>query len=119
MTRNSLRLRLVAGGAVTIVIALAIAGVTLTLLFERHVVRTVAADLEVYLNQLLAGIDIGRRQSNYRKPAARRPTVWRSAVGALLADQRWPRSGSALAVIVGHGAFAAGHRRGVNANAFL
>jgi signal transduction histidine kinase len=58
MTRNSLRLRLVAGGAVTIVIALAIAGVVLTLLFERHVVRTVAADLDVYLNQLLAGIDI-------------------------------------------------------------
>ena len=58
MTHNSLRLRLVAGGAVTIVIALAIAGVVLTLLFERHVERTVAADLEVYLNQLLAGIDI-------------------------------------------------------------
>lgn len=58
MTRNSLRLRLVAGGAVTIVIALAIAGVALTLLFERHVERTVAADLEVYLNQLLAGVDI-------------------------------------------------------------
>ena len=58
MTWNSLRLRLVAGGAITIVIALTIAGAALTLLFERHVVRTVAADLEVYLNQLLAGIDI-------------------------------------------------------------
>ncbi len=58
MTRNSLRLRLVAGGAVIIVIALAIAGVALTLLFERHVARTIAADLEVHLNQLLAGINI-------------------------------------------------------------
>ena len=58
MTRNSLRLRLVAGGAVTIVIAVAIAGVVLTALFERHVVRTVAADLDVYLNQLLSGIDV-------------------------------------------------------------
>ena len=58
MTRNSLRLRLVAGGAVTIVIALAIAGVVLAMLFERHVTRTVAADLDVYLNQLLSGIDI-------------------------------------------------------------
>ncbi len=58
MTHNSLRLRLIAGGAVTIVIALVIAGVVLTLLFERHVVRTVAADLNVYLNQLLAGIDV-------------------------------------------------------------
>jgi signal transduction histidine kinase len=58
MTRNSLRLRLVAGGAAAIVIALAIAGLVLTLLFERHVTRTVAADLDVYLNQLLSGIDI-------------------------------------------------------------
>jgi signal transduction histidine kinase len=58
MTRNSLRLRLVAGGAVIIVIALAIAGVALTLLFERHVARTVAADLDVHLNQLLAGINV-------------------------------------------------------------
>lgn len=58
MTRNSLRLRLVAGGAVTIVIALVIAGVALTLLFERHVARTVAEDLDVHLKQLLAGVDI-------------------------------------------------------------
>jgi signal transduction histidine kinase len=58
MMANSLRLRLVAGGVVTIVIALVIAGAALTYLFERHVLRTVAADLEVYLNQLLAGIDV-------------------------------------------------------------
>jgi signal transduction histidine kinase len=58
MTQNSLRLRLVAGGAVAIVIALVIAGVALTLLFERHVARTVADDLDVHLKQLLAGIDI-------------------------------------------------------------
>ena len=58
MTRNSLRLRLVAGGAVAIVIALVIAGVALTLLFERHVARTVADDLDVHLKQLLAGVDI-------------------------------------------------------------
>ena len=58
MTRNSLRLRLVAGGAVALIIALALAGVALTLLFERHVARTVAEDLDVHLKQLLAGIDI-------------------------------------------------------------
>jgi signal transduction histidine kinase len=58
MTRNSLRLRLVAGGAVAIVIALAIAGVALALLFERHIARTVADDLDVHLKQLLGGIDI-------------------------------------------------------------
>jgi signal transduction histidine kinase len=58
MTRNSLRLRLIAGGAAAIAIALTIAGIALTLLFERHVARTVAQDLEVHLKQLLAGIDI-------------------------------------------------------------
>lgn len=58
MTRNSLRLRLVAGGAVAIVIALVIAGVALTLLFERHIARSVADDLDVHLKQLLAGIEI-------------------------------------------------------------
>lgn len=58
MKRNSLRLRLVAGGAVAIVVALAIAGVALTFLFERHVARTIAADLEVHLKQLLAAIDV-------------------------------------------------------------
>ncbi len=58
MTSKSLRLRLVAGGAAAIAIALTIAGVALTLLFERHVARTVAQDLEVHLKQLLAGIDL-------------------------------------------------------------
>lgn len=58
MTGNSLRLRLVAGGAAAIVVALTIAGIALTLLFERHVARTVAQDLEVHLKQLLAGIDV-------------------------------------------------------------
>ena len=58
MTRNSLRLRLFAGGAAAIVFALALAGVALTLLFERHVARTIAEDLDVHLKQLLAGIEI-------------------------------------------------------------
>jgi signal transduction histidine kinase len=58
MRRNSLRLRLLAGGIAAILVALAIAGVGLTVLFERHVSRTIAADLDVYLKQLLAGIDV-------------------------------------------------------------
>jgi len=58
MRRNSLRLRLVAGGAAAIAVALAIAGVALAILFERHVVRTVADELEVHLKQLLAGLDV-------------------------------------------------------------
>jgi signal transduction histidine kinase len=55
---HSLRLRLVAGGLVAILIALAIAGGGLVVLFERHVGRTLADDLDVHLRQLLAGIDI-------------------------------------------------------------
>jgi signal transduction histidine kinase len=54
----SLRLRLIAGGVVAILIALTIAGGGLVPLFERHVARTLASDLEVDLKQLLAGIDV-------------------------------------------------------------
>lgn len=54
----SLRLRLIAGGVVAILIALTIAGGGLVLLFERHVARTLASDLDVHLKQLLAGIDV-------------------------------------------------------------
>ncbi len=57
MSRGSLRLRLVAGGIVAILIALTIAGAGLTLLFERHVTRTIGDDLDIYLKQLVAGID--------------------------------------------------------------
>ena len=57
MSWGSLRLRLVAGGLVAILIALTIAGAGLTLLFERHVARTIGDDLDVYLKQLVAGID--------------------------------------------------------------
>ncbi len=58
MSWGSLRLRLVAGGVVAILVALTIAGFGLTLLFERHVTRTIVGDLDVHLNQLLAGIDV-------------------------------------------------------------
>ncbi|CUT09862.1 periplasmic sensor signal transduction histidine kinase [Bradyrhizobium sp.] len=61
MSRGSLRLRLIAGGFVAILIALTIAGAGLTLLFERHVTRTIGDDLDVYLKQLLAGIDVDAR----------------------------------------------------------
>jgi signal transduction histidine kinase len=58
MSRNSLRLRLVAGGIAAIVIALALAGAGLTLLFERHVGRTVSQDLDVHLKKLLADLEV-------------------------------------------------------------
>jgi len=54
----SLRLRLMAGGIVAILVALTVAGAALVMLFERHVTRTLADDLDVYLKQLIAAIDI-------------------------------------------------------------
>ena len=58
MSRNSLRLRLITGGIAAIVLALALAGLGLTLLFERHVGRTVSQDLDVHLKKLLADLDV-------------------------------------------------------------
>jgi signal transduction histidine kinase len=58
MKWSSLRLRLIVGGIVAILIAITIAGGGLVLLFERHVSRTLASDLDVHLKQLLAGIDV-------------------------------------------------------------
>jgi signal transduction histidine kinase len=57
MRWGSLRLRLVAGGIGAILVALTIAGAGLILLFERHITRAIADDLDVHIKQLLAGID--------------------------------------------------------------
>jgi hypothetical protein len=53
---RSLRLRLALAGALAICLALGIAGVGLTLLFERHVYRTLSDDLDVGVRQLTGGI---------------------------------------------------------------
>jgi signal transduction histidine kinase len=58
MRSRSLRLRLVAGGIATILLALTVAGVGLVFLFERHVTRTIGEELNVHLKQLIAGIDV-------------------------------------------------------------
>lgn len=57
MSWTSLRFRLLAGGFAAILAALLIAGAGLVFIFERHVARTIADDLDVHLTQLLAGID--------------------------------------------------------------
>ena len=57
MSRGSLRLRLLVAGAVSILIALALAAAGLSLLFARHVERRVDAELGVFLDQIVAGID--------------------------------------------------------------
>lgn len=58
MTSGSLRLRLIAWGAVAIVAALFLAGLGLAQLFERHVVRSLGEDLELDLRQVLASIEL-------------------------------------------------------------
>jgi signal transduction histidine kinase len=58
MKRRSLRLRLIAGGIAAILLALAVSGAGLTVLFERHIARTMADDLDVHLKQLLSAIDV-------------------------------------------------------------
>jgi signal transduction histidine kinase len=55
---GSIRLRLLAAAAVAIGIALVVAEIGLTYLFERQVERAVDADLAVHLRQLIAGINL-------------------------------------------------------------
>jgi signal transduction histidine kinase len=54
----SLRLRLALAGVVAIAIALAVAGYGLTLLFERHVYRTLADSLDAYVRDIAGGLEI-------------------------------------------------------------
>jgi signal transduction histidine kinase len=56
MSLGSLRLRLLLAGALSILVALSLAAVGLTLLFKQHVERRVDAELTVYLNQLAANL---------------------------------------------------------------
>jgi len=58
MTWRSLRFRLIAGGIAALLLALTLSGMGLTVLFERHIARTMTDDLDVYLKQLLASIDV-------------------------------------------------------------
>ncbi|MBI5112491.1 MAG: HAMP domain-containing histidine kinase [Rhodovulum sp.] len=57
MIAGSLRLRLLVAGAVSILIALGVAAFGLSILFERHVERRMAADLTLVLDRLLAGLE--------------------------------------------------------------
>lgn len=56
MKIRSLRLRLIIAATCAIVVALAIAGFGLVLLFERHVERRIGAELDTYLNQIAARV---------------------------------------------------------------
>jgi signal transduction histidine kinase len=59
MTRGSLRLRLLFAGAISVIAAVALSAIGLVQLFERHVERRARAELSLYLNQVIAGVDRG------------------------------------------------------------
>jgi hypothetical protein len=46
------------GGAAAIIAALILAGIGLTYLFDRHVMRSLASDLEVHLRKLVATVEL-------------------------------------------------------------
>ena len=58
MTRNALRFRLLIAAAVSISVALVIAGFGLVALFERHVERRIGSELETYLGQIAGNISL-------------------------------------------------------------
>jgi signal transduction histidine kinase len=58
MTRRSLRVRLWIGAALSITLALVVAGLGLLTLFERHVERRIGEELRAQLNQLAAAVTI-------------------------------------------------------------
>ena len=57
MTRGSLRLRLLLASAISVGLALVLAGVGLQFLFERHVEARVALELKSHLRQLVSSIE--------------------------------------------------------------
>jgi hypothetical protein len=57
--RWSLHLRLFAAGAASVIAALALAALGLSLLFNAHIERSAVADLTIQLDQVLAGLDLG------------------------------------------------------------
>lgn len=58
MTRRSLRFRLLVSAVVAVAAALLIAGISLVLMFEHHVERRVGSELETYLNQITASVQV-------------------------------------------------------------
>ncbi len=57
MSRNSLRTRLMIAGVGSVLVALTLSAFGLLVLFERHVEWRVQAELQVHLDQLIAGLE--------------------------------------------------------------
>jgi len=73
MSRRSLRLRLLFTAAVSIAIALIVAGFAWVQLFERHVERRLDVELETHLQQLAAGIQFDTQNQAHLKQAPADP----------------------------------------------
>jgi len=58
VTQRSLRFRLLAAAVVSVAAALLIAGMSLVVMFERHVERRIGSELETYLNQITASAGV-------------------------------------------------------------
>ncbi len=58
MTQRSLRFRLLVAAVVSVAAALLIAGISLVMMFERHVERRIGSELETYLNQITASVGV-------------------------------------------------------------
>ncbi|MCB1463920.1 MAG: HAMP domain-containing histidine kinase [Nitratireductor sp.] len=96
MKTGSLRVRLFAAGAVSVIAALMLSALGLTLLFQNHVERRIEAELEVQLEQVLAGLgsDADGRLSVAKAPADPRfgrplsGLYWQVATGRALLRSR-------------------------------
>lgn len=98
---GSLRLRLLVVGGASILLALALAGFGLVLLFERHVERRVALELETHLRQLIDGLE---RAQDGALQLARLPAEprFQEPLGGLywqIAEEPPPPGGGAAAVL--------------------
>jgi signal transduction histidine kinase len=58
VTRRSLRFRLLVAAVLSVSAALVIAGMSLVVMFERHVERRIGSELETYLNQITATVSV-------------------------------------------------------------
>ena len=58
MTQRSLRFRLLVAAVISVSAALVIAGISLVVMFERHVERRIGSELDTYLNQITATVSV-------------------------------------------------------------
>jgi signal transduction histidine kinase len=66
MRTRSLRLRLVLAGAAAMIIALALAGFGLVLLFEHHLERTMDDDIETYVRKIVSELTVDASKGRLR-----------------------------------------------------